>query len=88
MSRKSHPMAVALELIAQGDEWLDIASAADHLDDNIERDVPRDLNGDIGGRVFSLDGDQSVFEIGGGNYSTQSASEFRIGREIDTAICS
>ena len=40
-------MTVALELIAQGDEWLYISTTADHLDDDVEWKVPWAVDGRV-----------------------------------------
>ena len=38
---KSYAMAIFLQLVPEGDEWLYITSTADDLDDDVEPDGPR-----------------------------------------------
>lgn len=41
---KSNSMAMPLKLIAQGDEWLNVSATADDLNDDVQWDVPLDID--------------------------------------------
>ena len=42
--RQADPVTMPMELITQSNEWLYVATTADDLDDNTERNVPPDVS--------------------------------------------
>lgn len=86
MGGEANPVAVALKFVAEGDEGLNIASAADNLDNDIQSNPPVDLLG-VGRRKFA-DGPVSprLDRLSPRNENRESSAKLRVEVDVNTSV--